>query len=176
MSVDAAVAERVAIGRVVRPHGRHGEVVVEPWTDTPGRFPELRRAFLRRGGSDTEVTVAGCRAHQGRYLLKLEGVDSIDAAERLRDGQLTIDESELPALPEGSYYHHELIGMQAERLDGAPLGRVASLMETGGTPVLCISGDDGELLVPLAERYLSRVDVAARRLVLDLSEWGDAAH
>jgi len=173
--MSAGVAERVAIGRVVRPHGRHGEVVVEPWTDTPGRFPGLRHAFLRREGSDTEVTVAGCRAHQGRYLLKLEGVDSIDDAEQLRDGQLTIDESEVPALPAGSYYHYELIGMQAERLDGAPLGRVASLMETGGTPVLCIEGDRGELLVPLAERYLSRVDVAEGRLILDLSEWGDAA-
>ena len=60
-------------------------------------------------------------------------------------------------------------------LDGTALGRVASLMETGGTPVLCIATEAGEVLVPLAERYLSRVDVAGRRLVLDLSEWGDAA-
>ena len=113
--MNVAVTDRVAIGRVVRPHGRHGEVVVEPWTDTPERFPQLRRAYLRRGASDTEVKVAGCRAHQGRYLLKLEGVDSIDEAEQLRDGQLTIDESELPELPDGSYYHHELIGMEVER-------------------------------------------------------------
>ena len=78
MSWDALVA----IGRVVKPQGRRGEVVVEPFSDRPGRFPELRRAFVPAAdGKGREVRVAGCWPHKGRYVLKLEGVDSIDDAE-----------------------------------------------------------------------------------------------
>jgi len=169
-------AELVAIGRVVKPQGRRGEVAVEPLSDRPERFPGLRTAFVEApDGGSREVTVAGCWPHKGRYVLKLEGVDSIDEAEAYRGRELRIPEEDLEPLPEGSYYHHQLRGLRVEQPGGADLGRVADLMETGaGATVLVVQGPSGEHLVPLAEDFVREVDLSGGRLVVELPVPADA--
>lgn len=162
----------VTIGRVVKPQGRKGEVLTEPLTDRPDRFPSLRRAFVPAAAGDgaREVRVTSCWPHKGRFVLKFEGVDSIDAAEAYRGVELRIAPEELVTLPEGSYYHHDLIGLEAQDPGGAAIGSVASVWDTGGTPVLVIAGERGETLVPLAEPFIRRVDLGLRRIVLVVPE------
>jgi 16S rRNA processing protein RimM len=100
-------AELVTIGRIVKPQGRKGELLVEPLSDRPERFPNLRRAFVPGSGTGARaVEVTACWPHKGRFVLKLAGVDSIDAAEGYRGMELRLPAEELPALPAGSYYHH----------------------------------------------------------------------
>jgi 16S rRNA processing protein RimM len=174
-----AFADLVTIGRVVKPQGRKGEVLTEPLSDRPGRFPSLRRAFLPGpGGSAREVAVTSCWPHKGRFVLKLEGVDSIESAEDLRGQELRIPEEELAALPEGSFYHHELRGLVAVDPEGRRLGTVKQILETGaGAPVLVIAetAEGGnERLVPLAEEFVKQVDVKGGRLTVVLGEWVDA--
>lgn len=160
-------AERIAIGRVVRPQGRHGEVLAEPLSDRPERFPTLRRVLVGMpGAAAEEMTVAGCWPHKGRFVLKLVGVDSIDAAERLRGRELSIPEADLAPLPPGSYYHHDLVGLLALDESGRELGRVRGILETGAAPVIEIAGPGGELLVPLATPFVAAVDLKARTLTL----------
>ncbi len=165
-------ARLVLIGRVVKPQGRKGEVLVEPLSDRPERFPGLRRAFLPGpSGSARAVEVESTWPHKGRVVLKLRGVDSIDDAERLRGLELGIDESELETLPQGSYYHHQLVGLRALDAAGRDLGSVAAIWETGGeAPVLVVRGAAGETLVPLAEPFVPAIDLAAGTLCLRLPE------
>ena len=168
--------EIVSVGRVVKPQGRHGEVVVEPLSDRPGRFPGLRRVYVGAAGAEArEMSVVSCWPHKGRYVLKLEGVETIEQGERLRGLEIGIGVEELEPLPEGSYYHHQLLGLEVERADGTPVGRVDRLIETGGVPVLAIAGPDGETLLPLAADFVRRVDLGGRRLVATLPESEDAA-
>lgn len=163
-------AEMITIGLIVKPQGLRGELAVEPLSDRERRFPELRQAFLPGpAGSAREVQVTSARPHQGRFLVKLEGVDSIDEAERLRGLELRIAEEQLEPLPEGSYYHHQLIGLEVYD-HGRSLGRVAELLEAGAAPVLVVRGPQGETLLPLAERFVKRVDLAAGRLLVELPE------
>jgi 16S rRNA processing protein RimM len=165
----------VAIGRVVKPQGRKGEVVVQPFSDRPDRFPGLRRAYVPGpGGAAREVKVAGCWPHKGRFVLKLEGVDSIDAAEAYRGLELRIPEEDLPALPAGSYYHHQLRGLRAEDERGRVVGTVEDILEAGGeAPVLVLRGPRGETMVPLAESFVRSVDLAAGRVVVVVPELVD---
>jgi 16S rRNA processing protein RimM len=165
-------ASLVAIGRVVKPQGRKGEVAVEPFSDRPGRFPSLRHAWVpAEKGAAREVSVTGCWAHKGRFVLKLEGVDSIDEAEALRGLELRIAEEELEALPEGSYYHHQLRGLRVEDGAGRLVGEVADILETGGeAPVLVVRGPEGETLVPLAESFVRVVDLPGGRMVVAVPE------
>jgi len=79
-------------------------------------------------------------AHKGRFVLKLEGVDSIDDAERYRGLELRIAEEDLAPLPEGSYYHHELRDLRVEDPQGVALGTVADLLETGAGTILVVRG------------------------------------
>lgn len=163
----------VAIGRVVKPQGRKGEVAVEPLSDRPDRFPSLRRAYLPGPGEGArEVAVTSAWPHKGRWVVKIEGVDSIDEAEALRDQELRIGEEELEALPAGSYYHHQLRGLEVRDARGSALGTVADILETGGeAPVLVVRGPHGrETLVPLAEEYLREVDLQGGRMVVDMPE------
>ncbi|HEY5908875.1 MAG TPA: ribosome maturation factor RimM [Vicinamibacteria bacterium] len=170
-------ADLVAIGRVVKPQGRRGEVLTEPLSDRPDRFPSLQKAFVPGpAGEAREVTVTGCWPHKGRFVLKLQGVDSIDAAEAFRGQELRIPEQELRPLPEGSFYYHELRGLRAHDRAGRELGTVKDILETGaGAPILVITGVGGqEELVPLAEEFVEGVDVKGGRLVVARHEWVDA--
>jgi 16S rRNA processing protein RimM len=165
-------ADLIAIGRVVRPQGRKGELLTESLSDRPDRFPSLRKVYVPAPlGGAREVYVAGCWPHKGRFVLKLSGVDSIDAAEAYRGLELRIGTDELAALPEGSYYHHELKGLTVEDLEGRPLGTVLDVVETGaGAPVLVINDGPAERLLPLADEFVKRVDVSGGRLTVSLPE------
>jgi 16S rRNA processing protein RimM len=169
----AAFSELVLVGRVVKPQGRRGEVAVEPFSDRGDRFPGLTRVFAGAPGSEArELRVAGCFPHKGRFVLKLEGVDSIDDAERLRGAELRIPETELEQLPPGSFYYHQLQGLAALDEQGVPLGEVESVMETGApTRVLVVRGAEGETLVPFASEFVKSVDLEARRIVLARPEY-----
>ena len=146
-----AFADLVLVGRVVKPQGRHGEVKVQPFSDREDRFPRLARAFLPApGGGAREVEVERCWPHKDHFVLKLRGVDSIDAAEALRDAELRIPEAELAALPAGSYYYHQLAGLRVVDEAGGELGSVASVMETGAlTRVLVVRGAAGRDAAPV---------------------------
>jgi 16S rRNA processing protein RimM len=175
-----AFADLVAVGLVVKPQGRKGEVLIEPLSDRPGRFASLKRAFVPgAAGEAREVTVRSCWPHKGRFVLKLDGVDSIDAAEMFRGQELRIGEEELDRLPEGSYYHHELVGLSAFGPEGRALGTVKGILETGaGAPVLVIvealAEGGREHLVPLADEFVTRVDLAGRRMTVALREGADS--
>jgi 16S rRNA processing protein RimM len=169
-------SDLVAIGRLVRPQGRRGEVVAEVLSDRPDRFPSLTHAFVQgAGGWPREIQVTRSWPHKGRYVLKIEGVDSIDAAEAYRGLEIRLPEGELAALPEGAYYHHELVGLEVRDTAGRRLGKVSDILETGAeAKVLVVKGEAGEQLYPLAASFVKRVDRGAGVLVIEPQEIVDA--
>lgn len=168
-----AFLDLVLVGRVVKPQGRRGEVAVVPISDRPDRFTTLRRVFLpAAAGGAREVRVESAWPHKGRFVLKLEGVDSIDAAEPLRGLELRIPEEELAALPEGSYYHHQLTGLRVLDAAGETLGVVEDVMETGTTArVLVVRGPGGETLLPFAAEWVRSVDLEGGRILVERPEY-----
>ena len=171
-----AFRDLVLVGRVVKPQGRKGEVKVEPFSDRATRFPQLKRAFVPApGGGSREVEVESCWPHKDHFVLKLRGVDSIGEAEKLRDAELGIPETELETLPPGAYYYHQLTGLKVVDERGGTLGTVASVMETGAeTRVLVVSGKDGETLLPFAADFVRSVDLVHGVLSVVRPEYVDA--
>jgi small subunit ribosomal protein S16 len=169
-------SDLVTIGRVIKPQGRRGEMLTESLSDRPDRFPGLRRAFVPGpGGEAVEVRVDAVRPHKRRFALKLGGVETIDEAERLRGVELRIREQDLAPLPEGSYYHHQLVGLAVVDGEGGALGSVSAVLATGGeAPVLEVAGPSGEWLLPFAADFVRRVDLEARRLVAVRPEYAGA--
>ena len=177
MSAARAFSDLITIGRVVKAQGRKGEVVIEPFSDRPGRFSELRRVFLPgEGDAAFEWQVEGHWPHKHREVLKLAGVDSIDDAERLRGMDVRIPEEDLDVLPADSYYHYQLRGLRVEDESGADLGRVAEILKTGaGADVLVVRGPGGESLLPLVSSFIKEVDLRGGRLVAAPPELIDGA-
>lgn len=159
-------AEWLAVGRVRKPHGVHGELLADILTD----FPERVAAGVELGiGQPPErfLTVARARTHKGAWLLTLDGVDTRETAEALRDAWLTLPGRSREELPAGYFYEHELTGLTCVDAAGRPLGEVSGLADNGGGALLVVQSGRGEVLVPFRRALVVRVDLAAGCLVLD---------
>jgi 16S rRNA processing protein RimM len=168
-------SERVTVARILRPHGRRGEVACEILSDFPQRFKDLKFVELRREGgaaSARRVAVRSCWLSQsrgGQAIFLFEGSDSINDAEKLVGLDVQIPLAERAALPPGSYYITDLAGCEV-RENGVAVGRVRDVQMTGGTPILEVDSPRGELLIPLAQEICVRVDTAARAIDVVLPE------
>ena len=162
-SPDAGLLE---VGRVTRPHGVRGEVKVQLfWQQSEALF-EVERVLLHRdGGERGWFRIVGARRANRFVLLRLEGVDSMDAATALKGARLLVDRGALPPLEEGEYYLADVVGAQVRCLD-REVGVVAAVRSYATVDVLVIETKDGRLLEqPVADEWIQRVDVE-RGLVL----------
>jgi 16S rRNA processing protein RimM len=170
--VISEASERLTLARVVRPHGIRGEVAATILTDFPERLTKLREVWLWDGHTEPRrVEIVKCRlspSRGGHAIIHFSGVDSMNAAEKLRGLELQVPLSTRTPLPASSYYISDLVGCEVwER--GEKLGIVKDVQQVG-TPVLAIDTADGELLVPLAQEICTRIDTAARRIEVILPE------
>lgn len=167
---------QVTVGRIGRPHGIRGDVVVGVRTDEP----ELRFAVGSRLDTDPAdvgpLTVAAMRWHSGTLLVRFGGVRDRDAAAALGGTWLTVDSGTLAA-PEDpdEYRDHDLVGLCVRTVDGTVVGTVEDVLHHGQDmlAVRPLGGGDGgtaasgEILVPFVKAIVTEVDVAAGVLVID---------
>jgi len=152
----------VLVGRVIRPRGIIGEVIVEPLSDHPSRFEAGAELWL----DENCMTVAESRHDKGRWILLFDGLTSRDAAEELRGGELVVDASALPPLDDDRYYFHDLVGCCLEDSRGTCLGMVTGVVP--GIPGwLEIDHEGKSALIPMVRAFLREVDLAAKRIELD---------
>jgi len=163
----------IVIARTVKAFGIRGEVAAEILTDFPERFADVEGVVLRRGGEQREATLEGHRFHKGRVLLKFAGVDTMSGAELLVGFDVVVADDELFELPEGEdlYYDFDLVGCEVVSTSGEAIGTVESVMRTGAHELLSVRRPGGrEALVPFVDEICVEVDVAARRIVVELPE------
>jgi 16S rRNA processing protein RimM len=167
----ADLPERVAVGRVLRPHGVRGEVVVRVLSDVPGRlWPGSKVLGSREGSASivlTPLVIDTYRDHKTGAVVRFKGCDDRDRAEELRDLLLEVDRSEVPEAPEGTYYWYQLIGCRCE-VDGEDLGEVVDLVEDGGGLLLVVSDGERDVPIPFVQSFLKNVDVERGHIELDL--------
>lgn len=158
----------ILVGRIVRTHGHRGAVIVHPDTDFPeARFVPGATFWMAREGTVTEVTIVDAWFHNGRPILTLEGVDSMNDAEGLRGVELRVPERALQPLPDGAFYHFQLIGCDVVTRDGEGVGTVRAVDGEAGNHRLSIASEGGEVLVPLVTAICVSIDVVAKRIVID---------
>ncbi len=158
---------RIIIGTVNRPHGRRGEVRVSSHFD-PEDFPAEVRLCSDEWSQD--FLVGEARTHSDVILLKLVGVDSRPEAEALRGARIEVDRSEMPELPEDSFYLDDLIGCRVVSVDGRDLGHIAGLLDEGNNAVLKVEGDDSDWMLPAAREMIREVRIADGIIIVDLPE------
>ena len=153
----------VLVGVVHRPFGQGGEIRVEVLSDYPERFaPGAAITIAGRG-----LVIARSRHMKGMRVLKFEGVDTREAAAALANQEIHVAAADLQPLPEGVYYHYDLVGMAVATVDGTELGEVTEIVTTGANDVLVIEGERGEVLMPLIADVVKGVDTGARRIVIE---------
>ena len=134
--------------------GIRGEMKVQPLTDFPERFLQTAKVYV--GDELVERRVFGARLHQRIVILRLEGVETANDAEALRNKKLYVPASELIALPPDHYYLHDLVGLRVVHVDGTPLGVVRDVIQSAGNDLLVIqdarTGKD--VLLPTVKEFV----------------------
>ncbi len=162
----------VVIAQLGRVRGNRGELTALPLTSHPERFEALHAVTLKSAGGLEQREIESSWWHQERLILKFKGVDSISEAEKLEGFDVLIPKQDRIAVPEGEYFHADLIGCQLIDLrTKESIGVVADVQEFGGSTLLAVEGTDGkEILVPFARAICQEIDIAAREIRADLPE------
>jgi len=155
------------IGQVVALFGIHGELKVRLLTDIPNRFAELETVYV--GANHTSYSIQGVRPHKGEIIvLKLSGINDANAAELLRNQELSIPLSKLATLPPHSYYQHDILGLQVLTLDGQELGQIVEIIVTGSNDVYSIKKPQGsQVLIPAIKDVIKQIDLIRRTMHID---------
>ena len=156
------------VGRIARPHGLRGQVVVNPETNfVEERFAEGAALWTRSAAGNEQLTVASLRVQNGRPVVGFEGFTRIEDVERLAGLELRVPEETLQPLQPGSYYEHQLVGCVVETAAGNVVGTVAAVEGGAGATRLVMNGPRGEILIPLALDICVEIDVVNKRIRID---------
>ncbi|MEI7915162.1 MAG: ribosome maturation factor RimM [Mycobacteriaceae bacterium] len=165
----------LVVGRIAKPHGVTGELVVEVRTDDPDdRFAVGNRLRLTnsRRGLDTHVVIAAARPHSGRLLLRIEGVADRDSADALRGSLFVVDTADLPPIEDpDEFYDHQLEGLTVRTVDGHGIGAVTEVLHTPGGELLSVRTESGaEILVPFVSDIVTSVSLTDGVVEIDPPE------
>lgn len=162
----------ITVGRIIKPFGVKGEMKVEPMTDFPERFNKLRRVFLvSPSGKELEAEVRSARYDQGGSLyLLVDGYESPERARELNGWFITVPQEQAVPLPEGTYYHFELIGMEVFSESGDKLGTITDIFETGSNDVYVMKQGRKETYIPATKEIVKQVDRTRKRMVIHVMD------
>ncbi len=159
--------EWATIGKVVALFGVHGELKVRLLSDIPNRFAELGVVYL--GPGHVRHVIESVRPYKGEMvLLGLEHVNDANTAEALRNLDICIPLAELAKLPPGSYYQHDIIGLQVYTVDGYDVGKIIDIMITGSNDVYIVKTAGGkQVLIPAIRDVIKEIDLARHIMHID---------
>ena len=160
-------SQPVVVGRIVGAHGVSGGVRVDVMSDVSHRFDAGQSLIIR--GESYPIT-SSARTPNSQVILKFQGIDSLVDARDLVGESVTVSQGLAPLLPEGEYYHFQVIGMRVLTEEGEDLGRVREILETGSNDVYVVSSGQGEVLIPAIADVIREVQLNEGIMVVRLLE------
>jgi 16S rRNA processing protein RimM len=159
----------LVIGFLRRAHGVRGEIILDLHTDFPERLRSGRKLFV--GEERKLMTLDGARPHAKGMLVKFKGIDTPEDAGQLRNQWVYVRTTDVPSLPDGKLYQHELFGFQVVDENENPLGELVEIIETGANDVYVIRNEFGkEILLPAIPSVILDTDPARRLMRVHLLE------
>jgi 16S rRNA processing protein RimM len=159
----------LTVGRIVRPHGVRGEVLVEISTDEPADRYAVGSTLVTDRPAPPALTVDAQRPHQGRLIVAFREVPDRDVAETLRGVLLRVDSDAVPPPADPDEFHdHQLVGLAVVDLAGEPVGELVRVDHAPAADLLAVARPDGgTALVPFTKAFVPKVDLAGGRVVID---------
>lgn len=161
------MANRICVARIGAAHGVRGEVKLWSFTEEPAAVANYGPLETQDGTRCFEIETM--RAAKDHFVARIAGVNDRDAAEKLRNIELYIPRARLPKIEEvDTFYHADLVGLDAVTPDGARVGTVHALHNFGAGDIIEIApaGGGDPLMLPFNETTVPKIDVAARQIVV----------
>jgi 16S rRNA processing protein RimM len=160
----------LVLGKLRRAHGVRGEIPLELHSQMLELMAPGCQVFVGEGHHP--LTIQSTRWKNDLLLLKFDEIDNREEVSHWTNALLYVMSDQLPALPDGEFYLHELIGMDVFETDGTFLGVLMEILETGANDVYLIQNDAGEeVLIPATEEMILEIDLNQEKMVVAKMAW-----
>lgn len=163
----AGVSGQIIVGCVIRAHGLNGQLRVKVMSDVPQRFDPGGVVYI--GGAPFTIAESGFFRH-GQILLKLLGIEDSAAAQQMVEEMITVPVAAAPPLPEGEWFHFQLLGLRVLTDEGEDLGEITDILETGSNDVYVVSEGKSEILIPALKSVINEVRLDDGVMVVSLPD------
>lgn len=161
--------EILRVGKIVNTHGLKGEVKVIPLTDDPKRYNDLEKVLI----DNIERKIIGRKFQKDRVIVKIEGIDSIEEAEKYKNKYIEISREDAVELEEDCYFITDLIGSTVVDTDGNNLGKIYEVLQTKNNDVYWIR-EPKEILIPVLLDIVLDIDIDNKIITIKpVGEWQD---
>ena len=159
----------ISFGKISKVHGLSGEVNIVPYSRQLDNISTLERIFITKspGGSPVELKIIKSRLKKNTAVLKLEGINTIEDAEKLVGKVIHVEKSDLNELGEDEYYWFDLIGLKTYTESGEYIGKVNDLIDRSLQSLLIVANEDKEYLIPLTEPIVKKVDIKQSKIIIN---------
>ena len=163
--------EYLEIGQIVNTNGLKGNLKVKPLTDDITRFEDLETIYVQRGKELIEFKIQDVKYIKNMVILKLEGIDNIDEAEKYKNLYIKINREDAVELPEDSYFIVDILNCEVFTIENELLGKVIDVFSTGSNDVYTVKNSEGkEILLPAIEDVIKDVDIQNKRITVELMD------
>lgn len=160
--------EYITVGQIINTHGLKGEIKIYPLTDDIKRFKKLKNVYI----DNKETKITWCKLQSDKIILKLEGIDTIEAAQKLKEKYIEIKREDAVKLPEGRYFITDIMECTVFDETGKELGKVANVIQTGSNDVYSVKGKDEDILIPALKSIVTKIDIENQTIVIKpLDTW-----
>lgn len=157
----------LVVGKLRKPHGIQGEMKMTVITNLPELLEEGNQAYV--GARYRPLKIRSIRWHNADILISFEEYPGREEAGVLRNQLLFLPEEDFPPLPEGEYYHHQLIGLKVVTDDNRELGELVEILETGANDVYLVRDPAGqEVLIPATEEVIQDIQFDQQKVIVTL--------
>lgn len=155
----------ITIGKITGFHGIKGDVKVYPLTDYPERYMSMESVLIGDESNYSNYEIAKVSKHKNNYLFKFKNINSIEDAEILKNKLLFVNEKYAVALPEDTFFIHDIIGIEVYRADKTFIGKVKNVISTGSNDVYVVQSQEKEVLIPALKAIIT-IDALERKITV----------
>jgi len=159
------------IGQIVNTNGLKGTLKIKPFTDDIKEFETFKSIYVQKGKDLIEFKIEKVGYVKNMVLLKLQGIDDINEAEKYRNLYLKINRNVMPKLPENTYYIVDLLECEVATIEGEILGKVEDVFNTGSNDIYAVKDELGkQILIPAIREVIKKVDIPNKKITVKLME------
>ena len=162
--------EYLSIGQIINTHGLRGEVKVYPLTDDMSRFEKLEEVYIAENNELVKYEVERIKLLKSTVAVKLKGIDSEEAANKLRNSYIKVDRKSAVKLPKDTYFICDLIDLEVYDEKGMLLGTVKDVLQTGSNDVYVIQSSGKDILIPALKDIVKKIDLENKKILVEMPE------
>lgn len=153
----------IEVMKITNTHGVKGEMKAQYYAESMAFFKKVKTLYDKKGNP---YTITGIREGKGCALVTMEEISDMNGAEGMKNVSLFAKREDFPPLPKGEYYLIDLIGLNAETVDGEEIGEVVNIIESAAQNLLVIKKGEKEVLVPKCDAFVDRVDLEEKKIYI----------